>query len=240
MTAKYRRILLKISGESLCSSGKSGIDGNAILSLAEKIKHVHDEGVQLVVVVGGGNYVRGAGLKVSSIQPATADYMGMLATVMNAIALQDTCETIGLETRVLSAISINRICEPWIRRRAVRHIEKGRVVILAAGTGNPHFTTDTAAAQRALEIGCDVLIKATKVDGVYDSDPVKNASATRYDRLDYLDCINRDLRVMDATAITLCKEHGLPIIVMSIDSADEILAAIRGERVGTYVGNIVK
>ncbi|MCK6439320.1 MAG: UMP kinase, partial [Planctomycetes bacterium] len=144
------------------------------------------------------------------------------------------------ETRVLSAISINRICEPWIRRRAVRHIEKGRVVILAAGTGNPHFTTDTAAAQRALEIGCDVLIKATKVDGVYDSDPVKNASATRYDRLDYLDCINRDLRVMDATAITLCKEHGLPIIVMSIDSADEILAAIRGERVGTYVGNIVK
>ena len=235
---KYKRVLLKISGESLCKSGEQGIDADAIVNVAHKIKKVKDLGIELALVVGGGNLLRGGDLKVPSIQPATADYAGMLAIVMNAILLQDTCESIGLETRVQSAIAMDRVCEPWIRRRAVRHLEKGRVVILAAGTGNPHFTSDTAAAQRAIELNCDVLLKATQVDGVYDSDPKQNPDAKKFDSLSYLDCINKDLRVMDTTAIALCKEHDLPVIVMNIADADNMTRAIKGESVGTVVSNV--
>ena len=232
---KYKRVLLKVSGEGLCDAGGNGIDSDAVLSLARKIQKLASIGVELAVVVGGGNFIRGAQLDVPHIQAATKDYMGMLATVMNAIALQDTCESIGLETRVQSSITINRVCEPWILRRAVRHLEKGRVVILGAGTGNPHFTTDTAAAQRAIELDCGLLMKATKVDGVYDSDPKKNPKAKKYDRISYLDCINKNLRVMDATAITLCKEYRLPIMVVNMASDADLAAAVQGKAVGTLV-----
>jgi len=232
---EYRRVMLKISGEGLANKGSHGIDSAAILELANKIKTVAALGVELAIVVGGGNFIRGAQMKASSVQRATADYMGMLATVMNAVALQDTCESIGVPSRVLSSIEMPRVAEGWIRRRAIRHLEKGRVVILAAGTGNPHFTTDTAAAQRAVELNCDVLIKATQVDGVYDSDPAKNPDAKRYDEVSYMECLRRELEVMDQTAIAMCRAHSLPLRVMNISSAENMVKAIQGEKVGTLV-----
>jgi uridylate kinase len=206
-----------------------------MLSIARTIKHIVELPVQLAVVVGGGNFVRGAQLNIPSIGKATADYMGMLATVMNAIALQDTCESIGLQTRVLSSLDVPRVAEKWVRRRAIRHMEKGRVVIIAAGTGNPHFTTDTAAAQRAIEIGCDVIIKATKVDGVYDSDPKKNAGAKRFTRLTYQEALEKNLRFMDQTAIALCREHAMPVMVTDMNVPGNIERAIQGEDVGTVI-----
>lgn len=232
---KYKRPLLKISGEAFCAPEGFGISGPDLLALAKSILKLHELGGSLAVVVGGGNFVRGAQLNVPQIQRATADYMGMLATVMNAMALQDACESIGLETRVLSSIDVPNVAEKWIRRRAMRHLEKRRVVIIAAGTGNPHFTTDTAAAQRAIELGCDVIIKATKVDGVYDKDPKKHKDAKRYERVTYLEALQKGLRFMDATAVALCMEHKMPLIVLDMKVQGEVERAIRGEKVGTSI-----
>jgi uridylate kinase len=232
---RFKRPLLKLSGEAFCGSGGFGISEGHLLEIARAIKRVLDTGVQLAVVVGGGNFVRGAELNIPAIGKATADYMGMLATVMNALALQDACESIGLETRVLSSMDVPRVAEKWVRRRAVRHMEKGRVVIIAAGTGNPHFTTDTAAAQRAVEIGCDVLIKATKVDGVYDKDPKRHKDAKRLSRLTYQQALEQNLRFMDATAVALCREHNLPVQVVDMDAPGVVVQALRGEDVGTLI-----
>lgn len=234
-TNKYKRPLLKLSGEAFCDEGGSGVSGSRLLAVAKVINELLKIPVELAVVVGGGNFVRGAQLKISSIGKASADYMGMLATVLNAIALQDTCESIGLETRVLSSLEVPAVAERWVRRRAVRHMQKGRVVIIAAGTGNPHFTTDTAAAQRAVEIGCDVIIKATKVDGVYDKDPNKFADAKRLHKLTYQDALEKNLRFMDQTAIALCREHKMPVLVTDMNEPGSIEAAIRGKEVGTLI-----
>lgn len=231
----YSRILLKISGESLSSAGGFGVHEEAISKTARRIADLSATGVQLAVVIGGGNWVRGAKLGINVIEPSTADYMGMLGTVMNAVALQDACEKIGIPTRVLSSLPVPRVCEEWIRRRAVRHLEKGRVIILAAGTGNPHVTTDTAAAQRAKELSCDVLIKATTVDGIYDSDPRKNPSARRYDRISYHEVLVRDLKVMDATAFAMCQQNRVPILVINMDDDSALRAALAGEQIGTLV-----
>jgi len=212
----YRRILLKLSGEALMGEQDYGLDPLMVRRIASEVRAVHDRGVELCLVIGGGNIFRGVSGAAAGMERATADYMGMLATVINALALQSAMEGEGLHTRVLSAIPMQTVCEPYIRRRAMRHMEKGRVVIFAAGTGNPFFTTDTAAALRASEMGCDVLIKATKVDGVYSADPVKHKDATRYDRLTYRDVLAQDLKVMDASAIALSRENGIPILVFSI------------------------
>ncbi|MCA8914805.1 MAG: UMP kinase [Planctomycetes bacterium] len=233
--AKFKRPLLKLSGEAFSPPGSMGIDGERMLAISRTIKSVIEIPVELAVVVGGGNFIRGAQLNISSIQKASADYMGMLATVMNAIALQDTCESIGLETRVLSSLDVPRVAERWVRRRAIRHMEKHRVVIIAAGTGNPHFTTDTAAAQRAIEIGCDVIVKATKVDGVYDSDPKTNKNAKRFQKLTYQEALEKNLRFMDQTAIALCREHKMPVFVTDMNVPGNIERAIRGEDVGTLI-----
>ncbi len=233
--AKYARPLLKLSGEAFGPLNGMGIDGERMLAIAMTIKAILAIPVQLAVVVGGGNFVRGAQLNVKYINKATADYMGMLGTVMNAIALQDICESVGIETRVLSSLDVPRVAEKWVRRRAIRHMEKGRVAIIAAGTGNPHFTTDTAAAQRAIEIGCDVIIKATKVDGVYDSDPNQNKGAKRVARLTYQSALEKNLRFMDQTAIALCKEHKMPVLVTDMNQPGNIEAAIRGKDVGTLI-----
>ncbi len=232
---KYKRPLLKLSGEAFCDEGGSGVSGDRLLAVARVISELLKIPVELAVVVGGGNFVRGAQLKISSIGKASADYMGMLATVLNAIALQDTCESIGLETRVLSSLEVPAVAERWVRRRAVRHMQKGRVVIIAAGTGNPHFTTDTAAAQRAVEIGCDVIIKATKVDGVYDKDPNKFKDAKRLHKLTYQEALEKNLRFMDQTAIALCREHKMPVLVTDMNEPGSIEAAIRGKEVGTLI-----
>jgi uridylate kinase len=232
---RYKRPLLKLSGEAFGAPGEMGINRDRLLTIANMVKSVIEMPVELGVVVGGGNFVRGAQLNIDCIQKATADYMGMLATVMNAVALQDACESIGLETRVLSSIDVPRVAEKWVRRRAIRHMQRGRLVIIAAGTGNPHFTTDTAAAQRAVELGCDVIIKATKVDGVYDKDPKQNADAQRIERLTYQDAIERNLRFMDQTAIALCREHRMPLIVMDMSEADRIKRAVNGEAIGTLI-----
>lgn len=232
---KFKRPLLKLSGEAFSPGQGMGIDGERMLAIARTIKEILAVPVELAVVVGGGNFVRGAQLNIPSIQKATADYMGMLATVMNAVALQDTCESIGMETRVLSSLDVPRVAEKWVRRRAIRHMEKGRVVIIAAGTGNPHFTTDTAAAQRAIEIGCDVIIKATKVDGVYDKDPKTNGDARRFQKLTYQEALEKNLRFMDQTAIALCREHRMPVFVTDMNVPGNIERAIRGEDVGTLI-----
>ncbi|MCC6464134.1 MAG: UMP kinase [Planctomycetes bacterium] len=232
---RFKRPLLKLSGEAFCQEGGFGLDADSLLNITQTVQRVHALGVQLAVVVGGGNFVRGAQLKIDCIHKATADYMGMLATVMNAVALQDSCESQGMATRVLRAIDMPTICEKWVRRRAVRHMEKGRVVILAAGTGNPHFTTDTAAAQRAIELGCDVIIKATKVDGVYDKDPKKHRDAKRYERVSYQEALAKNLRFMDGTAVALCREHSVPVMVMDMGVKGNIERAIRGESVGTLI-----
>ncbi len=232
---KYHRILLKLSGESLAGPQGFGIDPVRAHDIASRVKEVREMGVDVAIVIGAGNLWRGkVGLELGMDQ-ATADYMGMLATVMNALALMDSLENMGVVTRVQSAIEMRSVAEPYIRRRAIRHLEKGRVVIFGGGTGNPYFTTDTAAALRAMEIGADVLIKATKVDGVYDSDPVHNPGAVRFDTLSYIETINRHLEVMDSTAVTLCMENKLPIMVLNLWDQDGLRRALLGEPVGTLV-----
>jgi uridylate kinase len=234
-TLKYQRILLKLSGEALSGEKGFGIDPARAEDIAERVSEVRNLGVDVAIVIGAGNLWRGkAGLE-RGMDRATADYMGMLATVMNAMALMDAMERRGLVTRVQSAIEMHAVAEPYIRRRAIRHLEKGRVVILGGGTGNPYFSTDTAAALRAMEIGAQVLIKATKVDGVYDSDPKKNPNAVRFERLNYMETINRRLEVMDSTAISLCMDNHLPILVLDLWEADGLCRAVRGEKVGTLV-----
>jgi uridylate kinase len=234
-TLKYKRILLKLSGESLAGESGFGIDPVRAEDIAQRVKDVHDLGVDVAIVIGAGNVWRGRIGIDRGMDRATADYMGMLATVMNAMALMDAMERLDLVTRVQSAIEMHAVAEPYIRRRAIRHLEKGRVVILGGGTGNPYFSTDTAAALRAMEIGADVLIKATKVDGVYDSDPLKNSNAQKFDQLSYIETINRRLQVMDSTAISLCMDNSLPILVINLWNPDDLRRALFGERVGTLV-----
>ncbi len=231
----YRRILLKLSGEGLLGDGEYGIDPLVIRRLAEEVREVREMGVEVALVIGGGNIFRGAGLAAAGMDRVTADHMGMLATVMNALALQDALEHAGVFTRVMSAIKINQVCEDYIRRRAMRHLEKGRVVIFAAGTGNPFFTTDSAASLRAIEVDADIMLKATKVDGVYTADPVKDPSAERYRRLTYDEVLERKLMVMDATAIVLCRDHNLPIQVFDMMRPGALMDVVRGEDVGTVV-----
>jgi len=232
---KYKRILLKLSGEALGGVAGFGIDVNEAESIASRIKQVHDMGVDVAVVIGAGNLWRGKQGLEHGMDRSTADYMGMLATVMNAMSLMDALERQGVLTRVMSAIEMRAIAEPYIRRRAVRHLEKGRVVIFGAGTGNPFFSTDTAAALRATEVDAQVVIKATKVDGVYDSDPKKNPNAKKFTQLNYIEVLNRRLEVMDSTAITLCMENNLPILVLNLWDSNALLGALRGEVVGTLV-----
>ncbi len=232
---KYRRVLLKVGGEALGSPGGYGIDPEQAEALATKIKRIHDLGVQVAVVAGGGNIWRGTvGMKLG-MDRSTADYMGMLATVMNGLALQDALERIGVDTRVMTAIEMKAVAEPYIRRRALRHMDKGRVVILAGGTGNPFFTTDTAGALRAMEIDADLMIKATKVDGVYTDDPQKNPDAERLPQLSYLEALNLGVQVMDSTALSLCMDNRMPIIVTNLWNEGSIEAVVRGESVGTLV-----
>ena len=231
---KYKRVVLKLSGESFCHANSHGIDIPEVNSLANELIAVVPL-VQLAVVVGGGNIVRGGEFEKSGINIATADYMGMIATVINALALQDIMEKNGVPTRLLTAIPMEAVAESFIRRRAIRHLEKGRVVIFAAGTGNPHFTTDTAAVLRATEINADAIFKATKVDGVYSDDPLKNRNARKYDRLNYMQVIKNRLKVMDSTAITLCMERKIPIIVFNFNKRGNIKRAIQGERIGTVI-----
>ena len=234
---KFNRILLKLSGESLSGENGKGIDPLQAEAIARRIQVVHQMGVEVAIVIGAGNLWRGKQGLERGMDRATADYMGMLGTVMNALALMDALERQGVITRVQSAVEMRSVAEPYIRRRAMRHLEKGRVVILSAGTGNPYFSTDTAAALRAMEIGADVLIKATKVDGVYDSDPQENKNATKFDHLTYIEVINRRLTVMDPTAVTLCMEHDLPILVLNLWDPTALESALRGEKVGTLVSD---
>jgi uridylate kinase len=233
---KYKRVLLKISGEGFCHEGGFGIEAEEIERIARQCVEVCQMGVELAIVVGGGNFIRGATFAEDGhIKRATADYMGMLATVINALALQETMEKFGQPTRVLSAISVYSVCEPFIRRRAIRHLEKGRAIILAAGTGNPFFTTDTCAALRATEIEADVLLKATKVDGIYDKDPKKNSNAKLFTELSFEEVHQRQLRVMDLTAITLAMERRIPVIVFNLKRDGNIVRVLRGEKVGTRI-----
>ncbi len=232
---KYDRVLLKLSGEALAGDQGYGIDPKVVDRLSEEIAEIVRDGVQLAVVVGGGNIFRGLAGSAEGMDRAQADYIGMLATVMNALALQDSFERHGVFSRVQSAINMQEVSEPYIRRRAVRHLEKGRVVILAAGTGNPYFTTDTTAALRACELDVDCLMKATKVDGVYDSDPAENPDAKRFDRITYMDVLNRGLNVMDATATSLCMDNDVPMIVFDLTKPGNIQAALKGADVGTVV-----
>jgi len=231
----YKRVLLKVSGEALMGSGQFGIDTATIDRIAADVKEASDTGTQICMVVGGGNIFRGLAGAAKGIERATADYMGMLATVMNALALQAGLERTGLSCRVQSAIAMNNVCEPYIRRRAERHLEKGRVVIFAAGTGNPFFTTDTAAALRAAEMTCDAMLKATQVDGVYSADPKKDSQAVRYDSLSYHEVLAKDLQVMDASAISLSRENGIPILVFSLAQPGELARVLRGEGRATIV-----
>lgn len=232
----YKRVVLKLSGESLQGKYTHGIDPHILNSLANQIKRAKEIGVDIALVVGGGNIFRGqAGAKSFGMEQAIGDYMGMLATVINGLALQDTLEKIGVPTRVMTAIEMHQVAEPYIRRRAIRHLERGRVIIFVGGTGNPYFTTDTAAALRAMEIGADVILKATKVDGIYSADPVKVKSAKKYNKLKYIDVLKRRLKIMDATAISLCMDNHLPIIVFNLKKTGNIERIIRGEKVGTTV-----
>src|ERR1700760_1128347 len=225
---KYARVLLKVSGEALMGSGAFGIDVATVDRIATDVKEAHDAGSQICLVIGGGNIFRGLAGAAKGIDRATADYMGMLATVMNALAMQAALDRAGLPSRVQSAIPMSSVCEPYIRRRAIRHMEKGRVVIFAAGTGNPFFTTDTAAALRAAEMTCDAMLKATQVDGVYSADPKKDPGATRYDSLSYHDVLARDLKVMDASAISVSRENGIPILVFSLDDPGALARVLTG------------
>ncbi len=235
-TTRYQRILLKLSGEALLGKLEYGVDPEVVAFVAEQVKAVSALGVQVGIVVGGGNIFRGmAAATATGMDRATADYIGMLATAMNGLALQDALERAGVPTRVMTAIDMNEVAEPYIRRRAVRHLEKGRVVVFVAGTGNPYFTTDTAAALRAVEIGAEVVLKATKVDGVYDKDPVKHPDAKRYPAITYGQVLVDGLRVLDAAAVSLCMENDLPIVVFDLDAHENILKAVRGEKVGTLI-----
>jgi len=233
----YRRIVLKLSGEALAGSQGFGIDPPVLDRIGEEVRDVTDLGVQVAIVIGGGNIFRGVAASAAGMDRATADYMGMLATVINALALQDALEKAGVQTRVLSAIEMRAVAEPYIRRRAIRHLEKNRVVIFAAGTGNPFFTTDTAGALRAVEIGADAIIKATKVDGVYSADPKRDPAAKRLDRLTYIEVLNRGLGVMDTTAISLCMDNKLPIVVFYLMEAGNIKRIVLGEPVGSIVSS---
>ncbi len=232
---QYRRILLKLSGEALIGSKNFGIDQKVLEYIAREMKGLSVLKVQIAIVIGGGNIFRGLEASAEGMERTAADYMGMLATALNAIALQNALEKHGMPTRVLSAIEMRELAEPYIRRRAVRHLEKGRIVIFACGTGNPYFTTDTAAALRAMEIGADIIMKATKVDGVYTSDPVKDPSAKRFKEITYIDVLNRGLKVMDSTAITLCMDNKLPIMVFSLMKSGNIKKVIEGKNIGTLV-----
>ena len=235
MEPVYKRILLKVSGEALAGEQGYGIDPEVLVRLAEEVKDVTALGTQVAIVIGGGNIFRGIAASVGGMERATADYMGMLATVINALALQDAIEKTGIPTRVLSAIEMRAVAEPYIRRRAMRHLEKSRVVIFAAGTGNPFFTTDTAAALRAVEIGAEVILKATKVDGVYSADPKKDKGATRLPRVSYIEVLNRGLQIMDATAISLCMDNKLPIVIFDLTRRGNIKRIVLGEAVGSVV-----
>ena len=233
----YKRVLLKLSGEAFSTSGVLGINFDKVKIIAEQIRECHAMGIEIAVVIGAGNLFRGQKAAESGMDRATADYMGMMATVLNALALQDACEKMGLVTRVQSAIQINSIAENYIRRRAMRHLEKNRIVIFAAGTGNPYFTTDTAASLRAVEVGCQVILKATKVDGVYDADPVKDSSAKRYNRVSYMESIQQRLKVMDSAALALCMDNNMPIIVFDIFKENNLKNLLSGENVGTVISN---
>jgi uridylate kinase len=237
MQPKYKRILLKLSGESLMGENSYGLDPQVIGRYATEIKKVTDLGVEVALVIGGGNIYRGMNEAETGIERAHGDYMGMLATVINGMALQSGLEKAGLFTRLLTAIKMEQIAEPYIRRRAIRHLEKGRVVIFGAGTGNPYFTTDTAGSLRAIEIGADVILKGTRVDGIYTADPEKHPDATRYEKMSFADCISQQLNVMDMTAFTLCQENNLPIIVFNMNKTDNLLKIINGENIGTLVTN---
>lgn len=233
---KYKRIILKLSGEALAGKDGYGINHNILSSIARQVVEVVRRGVEIAIVVGGGNIWRGVAGSAKGMDRATADYMGMLATVINALALQDALEKEDTPTRVMSAIEMKEVAEPYIRRRAIRHLEKGRVVIFAAGTGNPYFSTDTAAALRSAEIEAEIILMGKKVDGIYDSDPVTNPDARKYNRLDYIDVINKGLGVMDSTAASLCMDNKIPIIVFDLTNNGNILKAVMGENIGTYVG----
>ncbi|MBN8886623.1 MAG: UMP kinase [Rudaea sp.] len=232
---KYKRILLKLSGEALMGEANYGIDPKVIYRLAREAHEVQRAGVQIGMVIGGGNIFRGEGLAAAGMDRVTGDHMGMLATVINALAMQDALEKVGAEARVMSAIKINEVCEDFIRRRAIRHLEKGRIAVFAAGTGNPFFTTDSAAALRAIEIGANLVLKATKVDGVYTADPKKDPTATRYDRLTYDQVIERKLAVMDTAAIALCRDNKLPLRIYDMSREGDLMRIVRGEAVGTLV-----
>ena len=235
-SAQFKRVLLKVSGEALMGDGQYGIDIETARRIAEEVKEAKELGVEISLVIGGGNIFRGVSRAAKGMERASADYMGMLATVMNALAVQNALEEIGLFTRVLSAIEMTAICEPYIRRRAIRHMEKGRIVIFAAGTGNPFFTTDTAAALRAAEMGCDALLKGTQVDGVYSADPKTDPTAERFDRLTYHEVMVRDLKVMDQAAIALTRENGIPIVIFPIGERGGVVGALTGEGRYTIIG----
>ena len=232
---KYKRILLKLSGESLMGDKQYGIDNSKVLQYAKDIKSVHDEGIEIAVVVGGGNIFRGLSAEKSGMERAQADYMGMLATVINCMAMQNALESIGVETRLQSAIKMEQICEPYIRRRAMHHLQENKIVIFGAGTGNPYFTTDTAASLRAIEIKADVVLKGTRVDGIYTADPEKDPAATRYDEISFQEVYDKGLNVMDMTAITLCQENKLPIIVFDMNKEGNFMKIAKGEAIGTLV-----
>lgn len=231
----YKRILLKLSGEALAGKAGTGINTTVIKQIAEDVSAAYKTGVQIGLVIGGGNIFRGVAASAEGMDRASSDYMGMLATMINALALQDALENAGVPTRVQSAIAMAEIAEPYIRRRAIRHLEKGRLVIFGAGTGNPYFTTDTAASLRAMEINAQIIMKATKVDGIYDKDPMKNPDATKYDRISYIDVLNQGLQVMDSTAISLCMDNKLPIMTFDLMKSGNILKAVMGEQIGTIV-----
>ena len=232
---RYHRILLKLSGEALGGEKDFGVDFDVVRTIARQVKRVHDKGVEVALVVGGGNIFRGRDVADSGFDRATGDYMGMLGTVINALALQDALEKLGLPARTMSAVQMNQVAEPYIRRRAVRHLEKGRVVILAGGNGNPYFTTDTTAALRAVELEADVVMKATKVDGVYTADPASDPTATKFQRLDYLEVLNRGIDVMDSTALTLCMDNGVPIVVFDLLKEGNMERVVSGDPIGTLV-----
>jgi uridylate kinase len=236
LKSKPQRILLKLSGELLAGELGHGIDDEILSGLAEEVRDVHALGIQVGIVLGGGNIFRGLAGSARGMDRVAADHMGMLATVINSLSLQHALEKRGLFTRVMSAIQMDQVAEPWIRRRAVRHLEKGRIVVMAAGTGNPYFTTDTAAVLRAIEVGADVVLKGTKVDGVYSGDPKKDAKATFFPRIGYMDILNQDLKVMDSTAISLCRDNRLPLIVFNVGVRGNLVKIVNGESVGTVVG----
>ena len=235
--ARYQRVLLKLSGEALMGDQSFGISQEMLAFVAEEIQSICEMGIGLAVVVGGGNIFRGVAASSHGMERTSADHMGMLATIMNSLALQDALEKSGIQTRVQTAISMHEVAEPYIRRRAVRHLEKGRVVIFAAGTGNPYFTTDTAASLRAIEIEAQVIFKATKVDGVYSADPMKDSTATKFTNLTYIDLLNKGLKVMDSTSVSLCMDNKLPMVIFNVEQKDSIRRVLLGEKIGTTVGS---